>query len=147
MSKCHSGHRSFPKSSEFFWVPYEVTSADVSCLDPAPDASNAQGAAPWLSDTWSEWPRVLRGIHREEKQSIRPWHENECFFWEKNVTGTPPILWQKDLQKRFESTKVLTNFLRVASQQGCLEGMPRKAKAILSGACRQFSAKCIQFIN
>lgn len=40
--------------------------------------------------------------HLVKKQSIRPWHENECFFSEKNVTGTPPILWQKDLQKRFE---------------------------------------------
>ena len=44
--------RSFEDHPNFFGVPYEVTSADVSCLDPAPDASNAQGAAPWLSDTW-----------------------------------------------------------------------------------------------
>lgn len=56
------------RSSEFFGVPYEVTSADVSCLDPALDASNAQGAAPWLSDTWSDWARFQGGYIGRKKR-------------------------------------------------------------------------------
>lgn len=60
--------RSFQDHPNFFGVPYEVTSADVSCLDPAPDASNAQGAAPWLSDTWSDWARFQGGYIGRKKR-------------------------------------------------------------------------------
>ena len=43
----------------------------MPCLDPAPDASNAQKAAPWPSDTWSGGGRVFEEERWRKRKQIR----------------------------------------------------------------------------